>query len=131
VGPALTSNPNADEIVVRNDLCYARWDKFTVGQGHLLVIPFRHTPDFCSMTDAERRATVDLTGKCKKVIEGTFQPDGYNIRFNVGEAGRQAVMHRHCHVIPRYVGDVPDPKGGVQGISGKTDICGFRAKRDA
>jgi diadenosine tetraphosphate (Ap4A) HIT family hydrolase len=109
-------NPPADEIVVKNDLCYARWDKFPVSKGHLLVIPFRHTPDFFSMTDAERRATVDLIGECKKIIEETFQPDGYNIGFNVGEAGGQTVMHCHCHVIPRYAGDVENPRGGVRGV---------------
>jgi diadenosine tetraphosphate (Ap4A) HIT family hydrolase len=110
-------NPIADEIVVRNDLCYARWDKYPVSQGHLLVIPFRHTPDFFSMTDAERRATVDLIGECKKIIEETSPtPDGYNIGFNVGEAGGQTVMHCHCHVIPRYAGDVENPRGGVRGV---------------
>ena len=109
-------NPPADEIVVKNDLCYARWDKFPVSKGHLLVIPFRHTPDFFSMTDAERRATVDLIGECKKIIEETFWPDGYNIGFNVGEAGGQTVMHCHCHVIPRYAGDVENPRGGVRGV---------------
>jgi len=110
-------NPPAEEIVVRNDLCYARWDKFPVSQGHLLVIPFRHTPDFFSMTDDERRATVDLIGECKKIIEEPSPtPDGYNIGFNVGEAGGQTVMHCHCHVIPRYAGDVENPRGGVRGV---------------
>jgi diadenosine tetraphosphate (Ap4A) HIT family hydrolase len=110
-------NPKADEIVVRNDLCYARWDKYPVSKGHLLIIPFRHTPNFFSMTDAERRATVDLISECKKIIEETFPtPDGYNIGFNVGEAGGQTVMHCHCHVIPRYAGDVENPRGGVRGV---------------
>lgn len=105
-----------EEIVLQNDLCYARWDKFPVSRGHLLIIPFRHTPDFFSMTDAERRATVDLIPDCKKILEEMYRPDGYNIGFNVGEAGGQTVMHCHCHVIPRYAGDVPNPKGGVRGV---------------
>jgi diadenosine tetraphosphate (Ap4A) HIT family hydrolase len=109
-------NPPADEIVVRNDLCYARWDKYPVSKGHLLVIPFRHTSDFFSMTNDEKRAIVELIGECKKIIEETFRTDGYNIGFAVGEAGGQTVMHCHCHVIPRYAGDVPDPKGGVRGV---------------
>jgi diadenosine tetraphosphate (Ap4A) HIT family hydrolase len=109
-------NPPADEIVVRNDLCYARWDAFPVSKCHLLVIPFRHTPDFFSMTDDEKRATVGLIGECKKTIEEKSQPNGYNIGFNVGEAGGQTVMHCHCHVIPRYAGDVENPRGGVRGV---------------
>jgi len=109
-------NPPAGEIVIQNDLCYARWDKFPVSRGHLLIIPFRHTQDFFSMTDAERRAAIDLVTECKKIIEEKYHPDGYNIGFNVGLAGGQTVMHCHCHVIPRYAGDVPDPKGGVRGV---------------
>jgi diadenosine tetraphosphate (Ap4A) HIT family hydrolase len=109
-------NPSGDEIVAKNKLCYARWDKFPVSKGHLLVIPFRHTPDYFSMTAEEKCAVLALVDKCKVVIEVEFSPAGYNIGFNVGEAAGQTVMHCHCHVIPRYVGDVRDPKGGVRGV---------------
>jgi len=109
-------NPIAEDIVAKNDLCYARWDRFPVSRGHLLVIPFRHTPDFFSMTDEERQALVALVTSCKGVIEENFSPAGYNIGFNAGVAAGQTVMHCHCHVIPRYIGDVEDPRGGVRGV---------------
>lgn len=109
-------NPSAEEIVAKNDLCYARWDKFPVSPGHLLVLPFRHTTDFFSMTPEERGAVISLVDVCKRVIEKKFSPDGYNIGFNVGEAAGQTVMHCHCHVIPRYAGDVSNPRGGVRGV---------------
>jgi len=53
-------NPVADDIVAKNDLCYARRDRYPVSRGHLLVMPFRHTPDFFSMTPEERVALVGL-----------------------------------------------------------------------
>lgn len=109
-------NPPAEDIVARNDLCYARRDRFPVSRGHLLVMPFRHTPDFFSMTPEERVALVDLVVSCKGLIEENFTPSGYNIGFNVGAVAGQTVMHCHCHVIPRYVGDVEDPRGGVRGV---------------
>ena len=109
-------DPQAEDIVARNDLCYARWDGFPVSKGHLLVIPFRHSPDFFSMTPEERGALVDLVALCKDLISQEFSPAGYNIGFNVGTVAGQTVMHCHCHVIPRYVGDVPDPRGGVRGV---------------
>jgi len=115
-GECIFCNPAPEDIVLQNDLCYARWDKFPVSRGHLLIIPFRHTPDFFSMTDAERRAAVDLVAGSKKLLDERCRPDGYNIGFNVGLAGGQTVMHCHCHMIPRYAGDVPDPKGGVRGV---------------
>jgi len=109
-------NPPADEIVAKNNLCYARWDRYPVSKGHLLVIPFRHIPDFFSMTGEEKEAVLALVTECKEVIEENFSPAGYNIGFNVGVAAGQTVMHCHCHVIPRYVGDVPEPRGGVRGV---------------
>ena len=86
-------NPVADEIVVRNELCYARWDRYPVSRGHLLVIPFRHTLDFFSMTPEERVALISLIDACKDVIGAEFSPAGYNIGFNVGTAAGQTVMH--------------------------------------
>jgi diadenosine tetraphosphate (Ap4A) HIT family hydrolase len=109
-------NPVADEIVAKNDLCYARRDRYPVSRGHLLVIPFRHIPDFFSMTDEEKQALLALVDECKDVIETEFSPAGYNIGFNVGTAAGQTVMHCHCHVIPRYIGDVKEPRGGIRGV---------------
>jgi diadenosine tetraphosphate (Ap4A) HIT family hydrolase len=57
-----------------------------------------------------------LINSCKDVIEAEFSPAGYNIGFNVVTAAGQTVMHCHCHVIPRYVGDVADARGGVRGV---------------
>ena len=54
--------------------------------------------------------------KVKEYLDNKYHPDGYNIGFNVLEAGGQSVMHAHMHVIPRYKGDVENPKGGVRGV---------------
>lgn len=108
--------PLSEDVIAKNDLCYALWDSYPVNKGHALVIPFRHTPDFFSMTDEERRAVMELVVVCRGLIEENFSPDGYNIGFNAGEAAGQTVFHCHCHVIPRYVGDVAEPRGGVRGV---------------
>jgi len=109
-------DPFADDIVAKNALCYARWDRYPVSEGHLLIIPFRHTRDYFTMTDEERVAVLDLIGKCKKVIEENFKPSGYNIGFNVGSSAGQTIMHCHCHMIPRYPGDVSEVRGGIRGV---------------
>ncbi len=58
--------------------------------------------------------------KAKELIEKEFQPDGYNIGMNCGKAAGQTVFHFHCHVIPRYKGDMEDPTGGVRhSVEGK------------
>ena len=116
-------NPLAEDIVARNDLCYALWDRFPVSRGHLLVIPFRHVPDYFSLTVGEKQAVLALLDVGKEIIEENFHPSGYNIGINVGEAAGQTVMHCHCHVIPRYAGDVPDARGGIQGVVPRKRKC--------
>ena len=101
-------NPPPEEIVLANDLCYARYDRYPASPGHLLLIPFRHVADFF---DAELAALLALLRDAKHLLDERFHPDGYNI----GTAAGQTVMHLHVHVIPRYAGDVADPPGGVRG----------------
>ena len=57
----------------------------------------------------------DLVVACRQLVDAKFSPDGYNIGFNAGEMAGQTIFHCHCHVIPRYAGDVPEQRGGVRG----------------
>ncbi|MDD5186805.1 MAG: HIT family protein [Methanoregula sp.] len=109
-------NPAADEMVAKNVFCYARWDRYPVSKGHLLVIPFRHVADYFSLTVEVKHAVFAPVDECKEVIEENLSPAVYNIGFNFGEAAGQTVMHCHYHVIPRYVGDVRDARGVVRGL---------------
>ena len=42
--------------------------------------------------------------------------DGFNVGINVGAAAGQTIMHAHLHLIPRRLGDTPQPRGGVRGV---------------
>jgi diadenosine tetraphosphate (Ap4A) HIT family hydrolase len=108
--------PFADDIVAKNDLCYARWDRFPVSKGHLLLMPFRHAPDYFSLTTEEKHAMTALADTCREILDENFHPDGYNIGYNIGSAAGQTVMHCHCHIIPRYTGDTDNPKGGIRRV---------------
>lgn len=99
-----------------NDLAFAFRDHFPVSPGHTLVITRRVTPDWFTATEAEQRAVLALVDAVKRQIDEEFKPDGYNVGFNVGSAAGQTVMHLHVHVIPRYRGDVPDPRGGIRHV---------------
>jgi len=109
-------NPQKDEIVLANDLCYARYDRYPVSPGHLLLIPFRHIPALFDATDEEQIALLALVREAKTLLDGRLHPDGYNVGVNVRAAAGQTVMHLHVHVIPRYAGDMADPRGGVRGV---------------
>ncbi len=90
--------------------------RLTRGPGHLLLIPFRHIPTLFEATDEEQAALLALVREAKDLLDDRFRPDGYNIGVNVGTAAWQTVMHLHVHVIPRYAGDMEDPRGGVRGV---------------
>lgn len=67
------------------------------------------------MTSSEEKMAIfDLVDEVKKQLDQEFGPDAYNIGINCGEAAGQTVFHLHVHVIPRYAGDVEDPRGGVR-----------------
>ena len=108
-------NPLPDEIVLQNTLCYARYDRYPASPGHLLLIPFRHVAGLFDATDAELTALLALAREAKTLLDERLHPDGYNVGANVRAAAGQTVMHLHVHVIPRYAGDMADPRGGVRG----------------
>lgn len=99
-----------------NDLAVAFPDGFPVSTGHTLVIPKRHEENFFRLSSAEQAAMLELVGKVQAELGKAHQPQGFNVGINIGVAAGQTVFHAHVHVIPRYVGDVPDPRGGVRGV---------------
>lgn len=101
---------------LENNLAFARFDDNPVNKGHFLIVPKRHVKDWWETTDEERLALFNLIDEAKKIVDQRFNPDGYNIGMNLGEKAGQSVMHLHVHLIPRYDGDVSNPRGGVRGV---------------
>lgn len=104
----------SDQIVLENDRAKAFFDKYPVQNGHLLVIPKRHVETYFDASEEEMTAIHQLIHRGKEIIDKDYHPDGYNIGVNVGEYGGQTVMHLHVHLIPRYKGDIEDPRGGIR-----------------
>jgi len=94
----------------------ALWDGFPVSPGHLLIVPTRHIATWFDASSEEQQALTSALEIAKSHIESQYQPDGYNIGINVGAAAGQTVPHLHVHLIPRYSGDVADPRGGVRHV---------------
>ena len=91
-------------------------DTYPASPGHTLVVPKRHFATYFEATEEEILAIGRAIQKAKKILDKEYAPDAYNIGINNGEAAGQSVMHLHVHIIPRYTGDVEDPKGGVRWI---------------
>lgn len=109
--------PDADRVCIsENELAYATLDKFPVSNGHILVIPRRHCSNYFDLSSEEQTACWNLINELKGYLLKTFYPDGFNIGININEAAGQTIPHVHIHLIPRYQGDVREPKGGVRGV---------------
>ena len=111
------SSVTLSRVVAYHGTVFALDDKFPVTPGHLLVIPRRHVPDWFAMNDAERRdAETLLILLRERILSGDPLVAGFNIGMNCGQSAGQLVMHAHIHLIPRYNGDMADPRGGVRGV---------------
>ncbi|MDK9718667.1 MAG: HIT family protein [Trichlorobacter sp.] len=109
-------NRNDTKIIHANDHALAIYDGFPVTRGHSLVIPKRHVASFFETTREEQTAMLELLAEIRELLQKEHNPDGFNIGINDGTAAGQTVMHLHIHLIPRYAGDQPDPRGGVRWI---------------
>lgn len=95
---------------------FARRDEYPVSRGHTLVIPKRHVASIFELTTIEFTDLMHLACSVRRALMTEFNPQGFNVGVNDGVAAGQTVMHAHVHVIPRYDGDVADPRGGIRGV---------------
>jgi len=113
---SLFSDIEKDRVLFRGEHFFIIRDGYPVAPGHILVISNRVVETYFDLTDEERATLGPIILKAKEIIESEHKPSGYNIGMNCGHAAGQTVMHFHCHVIPRYKGDVENPRGGVRGV---------------
>lgn len=105
-----------DRIIRENQYAVWIYDGFPISVGHSLIIPKRHVGSFFEINLEERDAIFNLLGQAKAAVTETHRPDSFNIGINDGPAAGQTVPHLHIHLIPRFNGDVSDPRGGVRWI---------------
>jgi diadenosine tetraphosphate (Ap4A) HIT family hydrolase len=108
--------PSPERTVGQTSLTLTLRDGYPVSPGHTLIIPKRHFADYFEATPQELAEIHQALGSAADQLRAEFGPDGFNIGINAGAAAGQTVMHLHVHLIPRYQGDQPDPRGGVRRI---------------
>ena len=113
---------STDKKILENKSFFSRFDLFPVALGHAEIVLKRHAESFFDLTAEEVSDMHDLLVKMKCIIDEQFHPDGYTIGVNDGRAAGRTIDHLHIHLIPRYTGDVENPRGGVRNvIPGKGD----------
>ena len=115
-----------DRWLASNHLAFAVLDRFPVSPGHTLIVPRRVVAHWWDASRDEQAAILELVNDLRElllddtaraqVLPGVARPDGFNVGFNAGDAAGQTVQHLHVHLIPRFHGDMADPRGGVRHV---------------
>ena len=107
-----------DRILAIDDLFAVVSDKFPISPGHTIIIARREVVRFQELTGPEKARLVVWLDWTQQHLNSALkpEPDAFTFGLNDGLAAGQTMPQLHFHVIPRYVGDVPDPRGGIRHI---------------
>jgi diadenosine tetraphosphate (Ap4A) HIT family hydrolase len=118
--PVLVDSPftpiDPGQIIMQNDYAVAFFDRYPVSEGHALIVPKKVLASMYDLPKAWQNELWSASGEVRSILKDWYAPDAFNIGLNDGPAAGQTVMHSHIHVIPRYTGDQPDPRGGIRKI---------------
>jgi diadenosine tetraphosphate (Ap4A) HIT family hydrolase len=106
----------AGDILDENECTVAVRDRHPVAEGHTLIVPRRHVPDYFDLSREEKDRTLALLERVKEALDAELSPDGYNVGMNIGEAAGQRIFHVHIHLIPRIKGAAGNPGGSLKGV---------------
>ena len=115
--PCLFCESKESGFIIENHLAYVSYDTYPVSKYHCLIIPKRHMKNFFDLTNDELVACNDLIKIIKKdIINKDPRVEGFNLGTNIGRVSGQSILHCHFHLIPRRLGDVENPQGGVRSV---------------
>lgn len=96
----------ANFVIARSRTCYALLNAYPYTGGHLMVAPYKKTPDLHGLTDDELLDVMTLVRRCQDALTKIMHPHGFNVGINIGQAGGAGIeQHLHVHVVPRWNGD--------------------------
>jgi diadenosine tetraphosphate (Ap4A) HIT family hydrolase len=105
-------------LLAVDDLFAIVQDKFRISPGHTLIIARRLVACFKELTTAEKAPLLVWIDWTQEQLASKLSPapDAFNLGLNDGPAASQTMPQLHFHDIPRYTGDVPDPRGGIRHV---------------
>ncbi|HKB85599.1 MAG TPA: HIT domain-containing protein [Ignavibacteriaceae bacterium] len=93
-------------IVDKGLLTFTVLNLFPYNNGHLMIVPYRHTSAFISLTDDENLEIMHKMRLAYNALKETLHPEGFNMGLNLGKgAGAGIHEHIHFHIVPRWNGD--------------------------
>ncbi|MGH3830169.1 MAG: HIT family protein [Pseudonocardiaceae bacterium] len=112
----LRDDKTLNKVIDSNKTFYARLDNFPATLGHAEIVPKRHVESFFDLSESEIIDAYDLMRSVEKELSTRHGPGGYTIGVNEGRVAGRSIDHLHIHLIPRYEGDVADPRGGIRQV---------------
>lgn len=112
----LRDDASLNTVINANETFYARLDNFPATPGHVEIVPKRHVESFFDLSDSEVLDAYTLMQTVEKELSSLHGPAGYTIGINEGKVAGRSIDHLHIHLIPRYEGDVADPRGGIRQV---------------
>lgn len=118
------NNIRAEEILREDDCFFAIYDSYPVADGHLLIISKRRIQHFLELNAQEYSAVGGWIAWGEAFLREHLPkcPDAFTIGINDGKAAGQTIPRLHLHIIPRYWGDVNDPRGGIRFVIPKKAV---------
>ncbi len=93
-------------VVARDRTCYAVLNSYPYNGGHMMIVPYKESPDLNGLTEEELADLMKLTRRCQNALTKVMKPDGFNVGINLGTAGGAGIIeHLHIHIVPRWIGD--------------------------
>ena len=115
--PCIFCKIREEELQFENQLAYSSIDSYPVSEFHSLIVPKRHVETYFELNNEEIQACNELILKTKeKILKLDPNVKGFNIGTNAGKTAGQSIFHCHIHLIPRRLGDVDNPQGGVRSV---------------
>jgi diadenosine tetraphosphate (Ap4A) HIT family hydrolase len=105
---------NSSELIYQNKNFYSRLDSYPISYGHSLIISKNHLDSFFDLNDEELSDFYEVLKETRNCLLKEFKPASFNIGINDGEIAGRTIPHLHIHLIPRYINDVDDPRGGIR-----------------
>jgi len=103
---AQSADDEGNYVIARDRTCFALLNAYPYTGGHLMVVPYKQSPDLTDLIDDELADLLKLTRRCQNALTRVMKPDGFNIGINVGKAAGAGIAgHLHIHVVPRWQGD--------------------------
>jgi ATP adenylyltransferase len=92
-------------ILVQGESAFVVMNKYPYNNGHLMIVPKRHTVDLEQLDNNELKELFDLLKTSIRVLNSSLRPHGFNIGMNIGKVGGAGEDHLHIHLVPRWTGD--------------------------